>query len=200
MTIGGERPSVGTKIAGALMTLLGLSVVFALLVISGTVLEFILTQGLLTPADRGALYNFFAKPERPIAKAAEYAELVTEAERARPRASAQDLAELYDSGPGVAHDPVLAAVFAWRAAHDSYFGLCTGQDDCGYAYRSDLSKRLGSKLSISEQEIVREVERYKYPELASNYILHDIIDTMIFIAVLFIFIIICMMFFSSTAM
>jgi hypothetical protein len=191
MTIGYEKPPMGAKSFRALTKLFTLLAVFVFLMVSGLVLSFGLTQVLLTPADGGFPRDFSAKPERLTANAAEYAELLAQAERTHPHATAQDLVDLYDKGAGVAQNPVLAAVFAWRAAHDNYFGLCTGQDDCGYAYRHDLSTRMDSKLSISEQEVASEIERERYPELIHNYRLYWILNTAILFAMSSIFILIC---------
>ncbi len=196
MKVGTQVLSPGRKSLAVLAKLFALAIIFVVLTLSGELLGFGLTLS-LAPADQGdsPIFSGDFGSNSISAEVAKYAEPLFEAERTHPKMTAEYLADIYDRGVGVTRDPVLAAVFAWRASHGNYFGLCEGQDDCGWAAVHALDSKISMKLSDSDRSVAREVEALRYPNLTRRYRLSYLLDAAIAVTALSIFGAVCWRFF-----
>jgi hypothetical protein len=134
-------------------------------------------QILFTPADSPPFYGFlFETPTPKNENIIKYVALASEIESATPRVHPEILANRFAKDLTNEQNRILAAVFAWRADHDNYYGLCDA--DCDRSGLKSLIKKLDSSLSKQEKSITSSIENSMYWNLVMNYRLYYALSTL----------------------
>jgi hypothetical protein len=105
--------------------------------------------------------------------------------------AAAELAELYARSIDGQRDPVIAAVYAWSATHDPYFGLCSA--GCDDTELRSLAARLGAELSPTQLERVNQMIRERFSARVRQYELYDRLHWTIFAVMASVFVWVCWM-------
>jgi len=108
--------------------------------------------------------------------------------------AAAELADLYDRGVGVARDPIMAAVYAWSATHDSNFGLCSA--GCDDTHLTQLAARLDAELSNAQRDRVNGIIAERFPVRVLQYQRYDVLHWTIVATMGSVFVWICWMTYS----